>query len=84
MLDVEKFIGGIHDYIGRAVAPISSRLKAVEDQIKAIPAGADGAPGRDGRDGINGKDATVDSDAIAAQVLAKIPAPKDGQPGANG
>ena len=32
MLDVTKFVGDLHEYIQRAVSPIASRLKALEDR----------------------------------------------------
>jgi len=35
--DAVKFIAGIHDYIGKALAPLASRLSAVEVQNKAVP-----------------------------------------------
>lgn len=47
MLDVEKLIDGIHDYLGRALTPLSARLKALEDR----PFPERGEKGQDGRDG---------------------------------
>lgn len=61
MLDVEKFIAGVHEYIGKALSPLSARIKALEDSApvpgpKGDPGerGVDGAPGRDGVDGKDG------------------------------
>jgi len=37
MIDTEKFIAGLHDYIGKALTPIVGRIKALEDlQTKTI------------------------------------------------
>jgi integrin beta 3 len=59
MLDIEKFIAGVHDYIGRAIRPLADRVKALEERApipgpKGDP-GQDGAPGRDGKDGERGE-----------------------------
>ncbi len=32
MINTEKFIAGLHDYIGKALAPIVARLKALEER----------------------------------------------------
>jgi integrin beta 3 len=52
MLDVTKFVGELHDYIGRALAPIADRLKRLED--RAPERGEKGEQGQTGRDGIDG------------------------------
>jgi hypothetical protein len=72
MLDVAKFVAGIHDYIARAFAPLVARVAALESRQaergeKGDPGergsdgiagrdGAEGLAGKDGRDGIDGKD----------------------------
>lgn len=62
MLDVEKLMDGVHDYIARALSPLVERVKALES-VPAPMAGKDGAPGKDGArgsdaaDGRDGKDA---------------------------
>lgn len=57
MLDVEKFIEGLHDYIGRALQPFGVRLKALEERASLPgPRGEKGEPGANGRDGVDGKD----------------------------
>lgn len=96
MLDVQKFVGELQDYIAKALGPIAARLKALEDREPLS-----GEPGRDGVDGRDGKDAepvTDDRlrDALAPEVARHVgdwlagnpPAPgqdgKDGQDGTNG
>lgn len=82
MLDVEKFIDGIHDYLGRAISPLAVRIKALEER----PLPERGEKGADGNDGSDGKDGqSVDMDALyleianaAVKAVADIPAPKDG------
>lgn len=32
MLDYQKFVSGLHDYIGKALRPLVSRVKALEDR----------------------------------------------------
>jgi hypothetical protein len=59
MLDVEKFVAGVHDYIGRALRPLADRVKALEDRAPVSgpvgDPGKDGDPGRDGKDGERGE-----------------------------
>lgn len=57
-LDVEKFVGGLHDYLSKAFAPLVKRLEALEarqpergEKGETGPAGAAGAPGLAGVDG---------------------------------
>jgi len=80
MIDIQKFVGGIHDYLSAQVAPIVKRLEAIE--------AAKPADGKDGRDGVDGKDgASVDAEAVAAMVqeaVSAIPVPKDGTNGTDG
>lgn len=76
MLDVAKFVEGIHDYIARAFAPLVARMAALESRQpergeKGDP-GADGVAGRDGADGLAGKDGRDGIDG------------KDGAPGDRG
>ncbi len=56
LLDVEKFVGGLHDYLSKAFAPLVKRLEVLEAQRpergekgEAGPQGAPGAAGVDGR-----------------------------------
>lgn len=65
MLDVTKFVGELHDYIARALSPLSDRLKALES--RQVERGEKGEPGEPGRDAD-----PVDSDAVADAVLAKL------------
>lgn len=32
MLDYQKFVSGLHDYIGKALNPLVERVKALEDR----------------------------------------------------
>jgi len=79
MLDVAKFVEGIHDYIARAFAPLVARVAALDSRQaergeKGDPGerGADGIAGRDGAEGIAGKDGRDGIDG------------KDGAPGEPG
>jgi hypothetical protein len=61
MLDVEKFIAGLHEYLGQELGPLAARVKAVEERA-GVP-GKDGEPGKGGepgRDGKDGKSLTVE------------------------
>lgn len=64
MLDVEKFVAGLHDYIGRALGPIVQRLEALEqrqpEKGEKGEKGDPGADGKDGRDGVDGKSVTLE------------------------
>lgn len=55
MRDLEKFIDGLHDYIGKALRPISDRVKTLEDRQpergEKGDAGANGDPGAQGERG---------------------------------
>lgn len=73
MLDVEKFVSGLHDYLGRAFAPIVKRLEVLESRAPE--------KGEKGDKGDPGKDADVDQAAIIAEVAKLIPAPRDGKDG---
>ena len=65
-IDAETFVAGIHEYLGKELAPIFTRLKSLEARQleKGEPGqdGKDGAPGErgepgpQGEPGINGKD----------------------------
>lgn len=46
MLDVQKFVDGVHEYIGRALSPLAARVKAIEE--RQPERGEKGDPGRDG------------------------------------
>lgn len=49
MVDIEKFIAGVHDYIGRAISPLAGRIKALEDRSPVVgPKGDAGAAGERG------------------------------------
>lgn len=64
MLDVEKFVAGLHDYIGKAIAPLMTRIKALEER----PAPA------------VGKDVDHELvKAMVAAAIAGMPKPRDGK-----
>lgn len=72
MLDMQKMVDGIHDYIAKAFAPMIERMKAVEQKLADMPTPKDGTS------------ITVEDVAplIAEQVskaVAAIPVPKDGE-----
>lgn len=81
MFDVQKFVGEVQDYIGRAIAPVVARLKALED--RPSERGIDGKDGRDGSDGASITAADVEP-LIAERVkaaIAQVPAPQNGRDG---
>jgi hypothetical protein len=53
MLDVKKFVGELHDYIGRTISPIVARLKALEE--RAPERGPEGQRGESGPAGSQGE-----------------------------
>ena len=87
MFDVQKFVGDLHDYIGKSVGPLLGRLKAVEDRLAAAPAVPEkGDPGTNGKDGASVTLADVEP-LIAEQIKAAVgalPAAKDGTNGTDG
>lgn len=89
MLDVEKFVAGLHDYIGRALGPIVQRLEALEqrkpEKGEKGEKGDPGADGKDGRDGVDGKSVTIEEVIpILREWFDAIPRPKDGNDGKDG
>lgn len=79
MLDVPKFIAGLHDYIGRALQPFADRIKALEERKpEKGERGEKGEPGRDGKDGLNGADGRDGADGNAGADG------KDGRDGIDG
>jgi len=68
--------------LDEVVGALGPRLPTVEAVaalvLKSIQLPKDGAPGRDGNDG---RDAEIDYDRIVADVLAGVPAPRDGKDG---
>lgn len=64
MLDVEKIVDGLHDYMARALKPLGDRIAKLEavkpergekgDKGDTGPSGQQGEAGRDGRDGLPG------------------------------
>lgn len=80
MLDVEKLMEGIQDYIARALRPLAEKIAEIEAKKPEKGAdGKDGAPGKDGRD--------ADPENIkrlVSEAVASLPMPKDGRNGCDG
>jgi integrin beta 3 len=57
-IDVEKFIAGIHEYLGLAFEPIIKRLAKLE--ARQPEKGEPGQDGKDGKDGVDGKSVTLE------------------------
>jgi hypothetical protein len=101
MLDVEALsemmAGIIAEEVGKAVAPLNSRLTELEsrpapekgEKGETGENGLDGKDGVDGRDGQDGRSVTAEdvSALVAEQVVkavANIPVPRDGTDGKDG
>lgn len=96
MLDVTKFVTEMQDYIARAVQPLVSRIKALED--RQPEKGEDGARGEDGKSFtiedaenlLNTKIAQWELDferrayATLEKAIDRIPEPKSGADGKDG
>ncbi len=55
MLDIEKFIAGLHGYLAREFEPLIKRIKALEDHAPVPgPRGEKGEPGQNGPPGQKG------------------------------
>lgn len=83
MLDVEKLIAGVHEYVERAIKPLNDRIASQDVELKAL---RDAAPAKDGAsvslsDVLPALSEGLDA-KIAAEVekgIAAIPRPKDGK-----
>lgn len=63
MFDVTKFVGELHEYIGKAMTPLMARIKALEDRQPE--------KGEPGKDGDPGKDAEpIEIREVVAELLA--------------
>lgn len=67
MLDIERFVGELQEYIARAVKPLSARIENLDAECKAL------------REQLAEK--RIDEDCVVEKVLGLIPQPKDGEPG---
>ncbi|HCT7937115.1 hypothetical protein AAA529_07610 [Pseudomonas aeruginosa] len=67
MLDIERFVGELQEYISRAVKPLSARIENLDAECKAL------------REQLAEK--RIDEDCVVEKVLGLIPQPKDGEPG---
>lgn len=99
MLDQQRLVDGIHDYLRRVLVPLTQRVKALEDRPpepgpKGDPGkgekgdpGPPGEPGKDGRDGtsVSLEDVTRSIHESVRRVVAELmPAPVPGPPGERG
>jgi hypothetical protein len=78
MLDVQKLIEGVHEYIARAINPLSERVKALESRQPE--------KGDKGENGQDGKSVTIDEvlpqlEQTIIETVKSIPIPKDGEAG---
>ncbi|MFG8076891.1 hypothetical protein ACEOIB_24770 [Pseudomonas aeruginosa] len=67
MLDIERFVGELQEYIARAIKPLSARIESLDAECKAL------------REQMAEK--RIDEDCVVEKVLGLIPQPKDGEPG---
>lgn len=67
MLDIERFVGELQEYIARAIKPLSARIESLDAECKAL------------REQLAEK--RIDEDCVVEKVLGLIPQPKDGEPG---
>lgn len=90
MIDVEKLVDGIHDYLERALRPLTDRLKAVE--AREPLQGEKGEPGQPGKDaepvtledvGLALYGMVDDIKAMVADIYTADP-PQDGADGKDG
>ena len=58
MLDLKKFIEGVHEYLEKQFSPLIKRISILEKRAPGAP-GEKGDPGGDGKDGAPGKDVTI-------------------------
>ena len=45
-IDMEKFVAGLHDYLGRALRPVGGRLDGLEKRMDALEASGPAGQGR--------------------------------------
>lgn len=92
MLDVQKFVGELQEYIVRALSPIVGSLRAAEDRLKALeeralvpgPQGEKGEPGASGQDGTPGPAGQPGPQGEPGADGSPGPTGKDGEAGRNG
>jgi hypothetical protein len=82
MLDIDRLIDGVHDYIGKAFGPVLARIKALEERAP-VP-GPKGEKGADGRDGERGPDGAPGLHGKDGAEGPAGPSGKDGAPGKDG
>lgn len=83
---VKGVISVVRDHLAAAAVVLNGRLDQLEERLKAIPAGNDGAPGRDGVDGQSPDPLIVRSVIVeeVSKVASGWPIPKDGIDGKDG
>lgn len=94
MFDPEKFGAAVGASIREAVDPLLKRVEQMDKDLEGMAAqlqaevvafSAEPVPGPPGAPGLPGKDAEpVDTEALAKEIAALIPAPADGPPGKDG
>lgn len=82
MLDLEKFVQGVHGYIARALQPLADRVKALEDR-PPVP-GPPGAPGSAGEKGDPGAPGERGERGEKGEQGERGEAGADGAPGERG
>ena len=92
MLDIDKFVNGLHEYIGKALAPIVAKQVDIERRIKnqldsfgaAIKQEVEQAVAAlpPAKAGVDGTSVTLEDVApLIRAAVAQIPIPKDGENG---
>ena len=85
MLDVEKFIAGLHGYLERQIEPLWSRIKTFEERAPVPgPAGPQGEKGEPGPQGPRGEKGEPGIDGKDGMDGAAGPRGEKGEPGIDG
>jgi len=85
MLDLDRFVNGVHDYIGKAMSPLLARVKALEERAPVPgPKGEIGEKGEPGLAGRNGVDGAPGLDGKDGEIGANGADGKDGKDGRDG
>ncbi len=76
---IEKAIAASLEPIVEEIVSIDRKVDALAKRLSDLPVALDGKDGRDGRDG-----ESVNKEEVIKDILAVLPVPKDGAPGADG
>jgi hypothetical protein len=97
MFDLQKFVDGLHEYIGRALKPILAKIEVLESRApergekgekgdpgeRGIPGeSVKGDPGKDGNS-VTADDVLPELRAELQKAFEALPVPKDGTDGRN-